>query len=226
MLLIGEIYASAATVIVWLGQEQTKTAKAIEAISKLSKLHMSQLPASQGRSLFFESTYQSLGIETVDVEGRYAFFGFNRRGWFNRVWVVQELFFAKNHVYVTGNRRVESNDMFKMGVLIILSGWAADLEAPLLPNLWSRIGDQAARPGASLEPYWMKQQAEQAGVLTPTNILMATRARLATNPLDHVFTMLNVIAVGLGVKTQDLLVEIYSSAKLDNVLQHTAVHET
>jgi hypothetical protein len=223
MLLMGEIYASAATVIVWLGKEQAKTAKAIEAITKLSKLQMSQLSTLQGKSLFLESTYQSLGIETIDVEDWYAFFGFNRRGWFNRVWVVQELFFAKNHIYVVGNLRVESNDIFKMGVLLKLSGWAADLEALLLPDLWSRIGDQAARPGAASEIYLMKQQAEQAGVLTPTNILMATRARLATNPLDHVFAMLNVIAVGLGVKTQDLPVKIDSSAKLDDVLQEATL---
>jgi hypothetical protein len=74
-----------------------------------------------------DDTYRSLGIDKISKEEWDALYGFWRREWFNRVWVVQELIFANAHVYVVGDDTIDSTLMNRVSKLIFASGWHSQM---------------------------------------------------------------------------------------------------
>lgn len=216
ILLMGRIYSRAATVIAWLGEELEETAKAVSVINKLSRLAEYQLDSMRKLPVFTDTTYVTLGIPVISYAEWRAFFGFGRRGWFERVWILQEIFYANSHVYLAGSHRIAGEDLYRLSTLLVHSGWARQIEATFGPEVFE---DTGARPGAAAAVYQMKEQAKKPGLLKPTNILASTRGRKSSDPLDYVYAMLNIIAVAQGIKPESLPIQPVREARLSTVLE-------
>lgn len=114
VMLMGDIYAGANEVIVWLGPES-------EADSGALRLHNEFMPAlrahlgdrsndtSAMRSLSLDRILQ-LGI-LADPKLLEAYSPFRRRSWFGRAWTFQEALLATNLRYLYGKTFIERQDL-------------------------------------------------------------------------------------------------------------------
>jgi hypothetical protein len=125
VLLMGDIYKQASSVIAWLGNPLDETRLALEVISEIGKIDIGQLEEMKRLSHDDPSSYTKLGIRHITEREWRAFCGFSRRNWFSRIWIVQESFFARELVLVIGRAAT----IFKMGLayvsfLLWQSSWA------------------------------------------------------------------------------------------------------
>jgi hypothetical protein len=87
-----------------------------------------------------DSSYRCLGIRKINEREWRAPFGFFRRQWFLEVWVVQEMVFARRILFLCGAKTLPRETMFRVGKLLILSGWTSHIVAPYLSMLTAAPG--------------------------------------------------------------------------------------
>ncbi|KAK5655884.1 hypothetical protein OQA88_5423 [Cercophora sp. LCS_1] len=98
--LMGEIYARANRVIVWLGEEDERDAHAIQAIAAVYNYIESQKP-SRGES--WDMTVDEIqGVPGFPDDGWHHLGFFLSRPWFHRMWVLQEVVKAQRAVCILG----------------------------------------------------------------------------------------------------------------------------
>ncbi len=221
MLLMGQMYAQAASVVIWLGKPCSNTEKGVLALQKLSNLREDQLQSMKGKSIASRATYDDLGIEYVTSDEWFAFAGINRRAWFQRVWVVQEVIFATKAVYLLGSHCLGNGEIFsRVSKLLLESGWSDQILEPILQELPLPCGP---KPGILAVLYEMKNDLLTPGKLTPTSILVSMRYRRATKLHDHVYAMLNVIALAVQKDPKNLPIVPKYSKELGEVLEEATL---
>ena len=124
VVLMGDIYAGANEVIVWLGPEAAEDSGAL-------RLHNEFMPAlrahlgdrskdtSAMRSLSLDRTLQ-LGI-LADPKLLEAYSPFRRRSWFGRAWTFQEALLATNLRYLYGANFIERQDLDDLAIYDLCS---------------------------------------------------------------------------------------------------------
>jgi hypothetical protein len=203
VLLMGEIYKSASSVIVWLGEYLPETVLALGVIEELERIPFSKHAEMERMPITDDNSYHSLGIRRISDREWRALLGFFRRQWFSRVWVVQEAVFARCILFLCGNRTIDPDTLFAVGKLLILSGWTSQIWAPYLPML---MAAPRPPPGGIAVISQMMEDLAKVEKPPPLNILASVRARNATDPRDKVYSLLNVIAVALSTTPLELLV--------------------
>jgi hypothetical protein len=104
--MMGQIYANAQSVVVWLGPEMPDDPGVKNALLVMRRL--SQIPPARYKTAVLSrlgnaDTYQNLGIDFISKREWVCFGAFILRRWFCRMWVVQETFFAKNFIVYCGS---------------------------------------------------------------------------------------------------------------------------
>lgn len=204
VLLMGEIYKSASSVIVWLGECLLERALALRVIEELERIPFNKHAEMERMPITDDNSYYSLGIRKISDREWGVLLGFFRREWFSRVWVVQEAVFAGCILFLCGNRTIDPDTLFAVGKLLILSGWTSQIWAPYLPMLMAAPGPP---PGGIAVISQMMEDLAKVEKPPPLNILASVRARNATDPRDKVYALLNVIAVALSTTPSELSVQ-------------------
>ncbi|KAJ9151464.1 hypothetical protein NKR19_g4931 [Coniochaeta hoffmannii] len=219
ILRMGDIYQRASSVIIWLGDSLPETGLAIDVLEELKKIPMRRLDDMQRLSIASDDTYEALAIRrTTDREWR-AFVGFSRRAYFNRVWVVQEAVFARQLTFLCGEFHVSSQTLFDVSKMLILSGWSTQILQLHISEYPPGTGPQV---GAVAVVSQMSEDLQQLRV-QPLAILSSMRSRQATQALDNVYPLLNLIARALGKEPRELPVLPNYEADLADVLQQTTL---
>lgn len=114
VMLMGDIYAGANEVIVWLGPESTADSGAL----RLHNEFMPALRAHLGDRSKDTSAMRNLNLDTMlqlgilaDPKLLEAYSPFRRRSWFGRAWTFQEALLATNLRYLYGKTFIERQDL-------------------------------------------------------------------------------------------------------------------
>jgi hypothetical protein len=131
--LMGQIYSTAAEVLVWLGNDMS-------GLNDFLWLHENLIPKIRDGTLHHVKPYDpillsTLGVESSDHwneiwEAYFRWYTSNR--WFKRAWIVQEISLAKKIVVRCGCLFLPWDQMFELGNFLFESGWRHDLEARLI----------------------------------------------------------------------------------------------
>jgi hypothetical protein len=219
ILRLGEIYQRASSVIVWLGDSLPETHMALDVLQELNKIPMGRLEEMQRLLITSETSYDTLGIRKISERGWRAFVGFSRRAYFNRVWVVQKAVFARRLIFLCGEYRIPPETLFDVSKMLILSGWSSQILQPYLTQLHPGSGPQI---GAIAAVAQMAEDLERRTV-QPLEILSSMRSRQATNALDNVYPLLNLIAKALDKEPWELPVKPDYEGELGDVLEQTTL---
>lgn len=148
--LMGDIYSGAKNVIVWLGSESSDLfdfSAARKTLSKaLSNLDREDEAAMQNP--LDPNFLERLGVESAEdwikMWQKYFRF-FQRRRWFRRAWIVQEVALARDITFQCGEKTVLWKDVYALGLLLRDSGWRHSLAEGMNSNPRGGIGDEADR---------------------------------------------------------------------------------
>jgi len=159
--LMDQIYAQAISVAIWLGPEMDDSKRAIRLLEEL-----------RGRRRASE------WINSVDYQGRAALRSLFKRDYWKRLWVVQEIYYARSKVVYCGSS---------------ILPW--DLHKRASDALWRHESDPYLRTGPSSFP-----DVERLMSLGPDSlleVLRSCRKKLSENPRDKVFGVLGLLPNGV-----------------------------
>jgi hypothetical protein len=108
---MGMIYASAALVFVWLGEEDEEPAWAIQTISQLCDYENSEKDDDRPYSTEVDTFLDAKQVSALNA--------FYNRPWFKRLWIVQEYFLSKDAVLACGAKSIPR------GCLVNATSWIA-----------------------------------------------------------------------------------------------------
>lgn len=219
ILRMGDIYQRASSVIVWLGDSLPETSLALDVLQELSNVPLRRLEEMQRLPTTSDSSYGTLGIRRITERQWRAFVGFSRRTYFNRVWVVQEAVFARRLVFLCGEFRIPTERLFGVSKMLVLSRWSSQILQPYIPQFQPGSGPQI---GAIAAVSQMSEDLERRTV-RPLEILSSMRSRQATDALDNVYPLLNIIAKALHKEPWELSVMPDYEVELAEVLEQTTL---
>jgi hypothetical protein len=199
--MMGDIYASANHVIIWLGEADKDSDAAFDAIPLLAT----------GKRLYrYEDHKNEADFEQqcAMIERCSAFFSglLNQRPWFSRVWILQELSLAKNDpLVVCGSRRAPWSTLVRV--------WRA-----IARNLFTELGFVRSKDGGdgseSCDSDLRSEDEEGVEILAKIKIdvlndlrratqkrggnslrqlLLISRTSEATDPRDRVYSLLGLL---------------------------------
>ena len=132
--LIGEIYDSARDVVVWLGEEDEDSRNACKLIDRLGPF--AERMFREGRHEELNSSpfndpsfYDKYEMQIIGLDWWKSFVRFNKRTWFQRAWVVQEIALANGLEMLCGDSEVHWENLYYVTVLMTSYGWGAILTA-------------------------------------------------------------------------------------------------
>lgn len=124
VVLMGDIYAGANEVIVWLGPESAEDSGAL----RLHNEFMPALRAHLGDRSKDTSVMRSLSLDRLlelgilaDPKLLEAYSLFRRRSWFGRAWTFQEALLANNLRYLYGENFIEKQDLDDLAIYDLCS---------------------------------------------------------------------------------------------------------
>ena len=128
--LMGQIYAAANIVIMWLGKDTSD-------LSEFLFLHDKFLPELDNRdidvfkqSIWDLSFIREIGIESAEQWRSYwtAYYRFyQRRRFFYRAWIVQEYVLGRRQIFFCGGTALHPNQMIRLLLYINNSAWGQDM---------------------------------------------------------------------------------------------------
>jgi len=128
--LMGQIYAAAHIVIMWLGNDTSD-------LDEFVFLHDKFLPELDqrgmdvyGQSLWDLAFLKEIGIDSVEQWQSYwlAYFRFyRRRRFFSRAWIVQEYVLGRNQIFFCGRTALHPNQMIRLSYYMTGSAWGQDI---------------------------------------------------------------------------------------------------
>jgi hypothetical protein len=146
-----EIYRLAQRVIVWLGPEDEEhTPKAIDVLSRLSAVREENRNADIPRGLYHREIYAKLGIDPILDFEWFALGELLMRTWFNRIWVIQEIFAAQEVVVYCGTHLLEWAKIVEISELLTSTGLGRAL-MELLDDWTGSTGEETKVDGNEQE---------------------------------------------------------------------------
>jgi hypothetical protein len=115
--LMGEIFAKATRVVVWLGEEDSNTKCAYQTIELLVQAASVLAKQDEGpnrRALFMKQVTEAAGLRPVSWDGIQAMAHLLKRAWFERAWVYQESVLAREIVAKTGSFEIAGSTIVSM----------------------------------------------------------------------------------------------------------------
>lgn len=215
--LMGEIYASASEVVVWLGEEDKHSRNFIKLIDRLGpvaeRLFQQSRPTDL-RDVSFNDLafYERQGIELIPLDWWKSYVRFNKRTWLHRAWVVQEVVLSQDYLMICGNKEVCLQNLFCVMEFARSNKWEVDLAALQADTTASR----ALFPGAQLRliqvlsfqahnPEWRAQieaqlrwlngieNEQELGYAYLQHVLGVMRTFNASEPRDKIYAALGLV---------------------------------
>jgi hypothetical protein len=207
---MGRIYSQASTVLIWLGEENQSTEKAMDCIQdlcshlrpraqefmswKADSISMDEMKEMEKQGLP-ESTLirdsgrinRHFGIKPADSGNYEALADFFQRPWFTRAWTFQESWLAQKRRFICGRWDVSADDLlFAMRALWQLLSVTED----------SRYNFQAT-PFGMLEGrgFWRHKPKD-----TLLELLILRRGSGCKYPQDLIYSILGSVRDTLGIK--------------------------
>ena len=115
---MGEIYAQAEQIIVWLGEERSTDALAFSSLEKLDRYFENENSTADDRSSIPGGILFSDPLETDEwvALGRLL-----NKKWFSRVWTIQEVVLAKRSLVVCGRLSLDFEKLSDLTSILIQS---------------------------------------------------------------------------------------------------------
>lgn len=121
--IMGQIYAKADRVFIWLGPALPRTNRAIELVMYLASIDRKSYPLMRGRDPSASYTYEALGMPRITLEDWLVLISFLERSWFSRIWVVQEFSLTRLSTTLCGESAIPRYDLWATSALICETGW-------------------------------------------------------------------------------------------------------
>ncbi|KAL8910535.1 MAG: hypothetical protein Q9171_004178 [Xanthocarpia ochracea] len=211
---LGDIYAAAIKVIIWLGDEDEYTAPALQLLNILASVDTNKLVRADSLAQYDEAESKSRELLGMNIDQTYwtALSWFYKRHWFRRIWVLQECILSRGTIYICGTRLVDQDKPLHVTDYLLLSprsldrGFAAvseQLEAPIV----------RACAHACLLLYNMAHQGRLYGSRLMTAIIHG-RMCASSDPRDKVYALIRFLPLQQNVLSPSAI-KICSS--IDNV---------
>ena len=189
--LMGLIYRSAETVVVWLGPKNEHSKTAVEVISELANDRMEEkcefFFGNSGHSVDLDNHQALLMLGVFDIPNASwnslaVFYQYN---WFYRAWIIQEMVLAKKILIFCGHVQMPWDELYRASAFLMLSSWSVEL------GRWAG----ASNPLAVGPVAWMRSKSGIDSELhTQVNLLwrqlIQVRLTNATDPRDKIFSIL------------------------------------
>ncbi|KAH7063601.1 heterokaryon incompatibility protein-domain-containing protein [Macrophomina phaseolina] len=168
--MMGDIYATAARVIVWLGPETPDIPNVLWIHTEFFQVleRMAQrigFEKTVARSPLDKNFLKDLGLDIPLIEWYHRWWSyfefFRRRRWFYRAWIVQEVALAREVQVLCGSVELPWNAMWALARIVCGSGWAQSL-APM-----EQLRKQAGL--GELDGIWLMQSVYRADGPFDTN---------------------------------------------------------
>lgn len=190
---MGDIYSTATKVIIWLGEEDSNSTRAVELLDQLgSRLEQSEMAGRRTR--YKDST--RLPWTESDWE---AIQELLTRPWFTRIWILQEVQLAREAVVYCGSAQISWKSM-------------KDAIHAVYRNSHVPIAGfrQAIDEADNTADDFLSHDVEET--------LLRASSRGATDPKDKIFGVLNILSQGvrdrIEVNYDFGVVEVYRNAIL------------
>ncbi|KAI4202423.1 MAG: hypothetical protein LQ346_001981 [Caloplaca aetnensis] len=225
--LMDEIYGKAAKVLIWLGDSDAETASVTRLISLLASLSEEtiQQVEKQVRDVGISSdkeglTYEDTGLPSYWAPEWLSLVSFFRRTYFHRVWVLQENALAKEAQVYCGDISFPAQDLWDASIALVRTDLGGDLremdrnvnairvEKGFVGMTASAIYFLQLMCHANSRSMFLDQfsffhrtrdHSPDAVDLLPI-LLLVTRGFKATNPRDHIFSLLGIITKVAKIK--------------------------
>ncbi|KAE9373140.1 HET-domain-containing protein [Stipitochalara longipes BDJ] len=203
--LMGKIYSQAEKVLIWVGEEEEDSTAAMALIQKwgagAAAAQKHSVDAFWPNSL--ELTLQN--VENPFDEREITAFGlFLSRGYWRRVWIIQEIVLSQHRVLICGGEEVPYEQFFMTHYLLselleLNRHDTVGLDAMRL--IFNHIGEQSNPTNAALATIrWLvatrQDDASRSEEFSPDAFILAarTRASLATDLRDKVYGILGLVS--------------------------------
>ncbi|CAO2649165.1 Nn.00g101140.m01.CDS01 [Neocucurbitaria sp. VM-36] len=187
--MMAEIYRSAETVIVWLGDEDEDTWRSFTLVRVLSKLCNDCLRQITPDKLNSEATLGILGPYCQISFWRSVARLFQRK-YFTRVWIIQEIILARKIIVLCGRHSVDWEDLASVSRFLTLTAWTRwtcvregfsahdpDQVHHAIPNILTHI--KRIRTGGEIN--------------VMLDCLITSRRFLSSDPRDKVYALLGLV---------------------------------
>ncbi|TVY84305.1 Heterokaryon incompatibility protein 6 OR allele [Lachnellula suecica] len=191
-----QIYRHAQKVIVWLGPEdENQTATSIDVLERLAAVPRENQDVEIPSGLNHREIYTNLGMDPVRTSEWIALGELLMRTWFNRMWVIQELFEAKEVVVFCGRYELEWKQIVDASELLRATGLGQALMEYLDSMTsqleeWTYGEDEVEYVTNTVNNQWLFESLrEQKKSLKLETLLTYARYFGATNHLDYVYAV-------------------------------------
>ena len=182
--LMKDIYANAGNVIVWLGDSNEQSDKAMDLVSRLA-LSLPIIREEGSSHQITESCFGTRGIPK-EVDPSWKYLGeLLDRPWFTRVWILQEVALARSATIICGKKQLPWADFLQLSA-----------ESSLWPYLKVHISISSLRVGLGMA--WgtldfVEHERRDQPLSGLQNLLMQTRFHSATDSRDKIYGILGLI---------------------------------
>ncbi|KAH7414564.1 heterokaryon incompatibility protein-domain-containing protein [Phaeosphaeria sp. MPI-PUGE-AT-0046c] len=211
---MGQIYKSASQVVVWLGATGADLTDSVAYLDYLTIHTLDLPPIPLGKMVdIVEETderlvpYKAMGVAISIIMSQ----------WFRRTWVVQELCWAKEVVFMKENEEISIQCVGKAFNVAQSSITAMMKDPEDRDPIWGKLASVMKSLGRPWAPQFLhvsvfegpktleaRETFQQGDKWTIRQWLMICRGRLATDPRDMVFAGLSLIRPDLLIIDQSL----------------------
>ena len=215
VLRMGDIYAKAFRVLIWLGEAEADTGLAFSYLHRWSDVGREIIGKGEKNIMLRPSElFQQLDPMLFDRSVCKAFRHLFKRPWWQRIWVIQEVLLAKDARLLCGEQQCAwvTYLMASMTVKSLLHPscvqYYSEYQARIIPNI---ISSPWAKSFTDLESF-----AEKEGKVTLLQLFLKTRCFLATDPRDMLYGLLGLkkmispLALDITINYKDPIYRVYS----------------
>ncbi|KAL7627737.1 hypothetical protein AAE478_001932 [Parahypoxylon ruwenzoriense] len=203
--MMGHIYESARSVIIWLGPDDVYTDAAIDVMNRLASVPEAHTRA-RFTDLMGDDVSEQLKINPAISRQEWLCYAASlQRHWFTRIWVVQEACLAKQITVFFGSKEVSWSSLMACARLLEktnLANLLADLiirEQNALTNKTTPFDKSILSSGVNNQYIYTVLKGETKARITLEKILSYSRYFNAGDERDHVFGI-----KGIWEKTNDV----------------------
>lgn len=211
IMLMRDIYAKAECVFSWLGEPDEGNMDQALRIVRTIAPHLSKGRA--GPKFEWLRQYPELWDCTVSNQGWGAISSFEGAGYFQRLWIFQEMWAARFAVFICGD------EYLPMSTFQAYQDWAGSIQdegEDAVPDFmelgaWYRMRLSFLQPGRGAVP--VVRQVQQISITSANRVrilLRVARGWDCTDPRDKVFALLGVLRMDIPVDYTMSVAEVYS----------------
>lgn len=217
--LMSEIYGKADKVLIWLGVGDADTIAVAHLITLLASIPEEMIQPLENRAQYVRAgteeenaPLEKLGLPGYESPVWMSLVSFFRRGYFQRVWVMQENALAKDSMVYCGAVTFPAQDLWDASTFLVRTNVGGDLrELDLLMNATTADMEFIGMTTFTMRSFQLMCHADSWSMfldnfrfLNPRGVqpdattliqffLLQTQGFRATDPRDHVFALLGIV---------------------------------